>query len=97
MLPGSCERRKRGSWPYSIACRRSEEMRQLAGQGRKQVPGELYFRYYDTFGIPRDTVRELAGRAGLGLDEEAFEQYCRVKYKKLYDHIIRMIDQLVKS
>ena len=27
-------------------------------------------------------------------EEEAFEQYCRVKYKKLYDHINRMLDRL---
>jgi hypothetical protein len=29
-------------------------------------------------------------------DEAGFEHYCRLKYKKLYDHIERMIDQLYK-
>lgn len=29
--------------------------------------------------------------------EAAFEQYCKIKYKELYDHIIRMIDRLVSS
>lgn len=27
-------------------------------------------------------------------DEKGFEQYCRVKYKLLYDHILQMIDGL---
>lgn len=27
-------------------------------------------------------------------DEVGFEHYCRVKYKKLYDHIIRYIDKM---
>lgn len=27
-------------------------------------------------------------------DDPGFEHYCRVKYKKLYDHIIHMIDNL---
>jgi hypothetical protein len=28
-------------------------------------------------------------------DEEGFEKYCKVKYKILYDHIIRVIDALI--
>ncbi len=51
-----------------------EELGELAARGECEIPGELYFRYYDTYGIPRDTVRELAARAGLRLDEDAFEQ-----------------------
>jgi len=37
------------------------------------VPGDVVFKLHDTFGFPKELTRELAGDAGLAIDEERFE------------------------
>ncbi len=51
-----------------------EKIRQLKSEGKNTLPGEAYFMFYDTYGIPRETIREKAGKAGLAPDEEGFEK-----------------------
>lgn len=51
-----------------------EKIRELAGKGQKYLPGDICFKYYDTYGIPRETITELAQSMGLKADEEGFEK-----------------------
>ncbi|MCE2557316.1 MAG: alanine--tRNA ligase [Acidobacteria bacterium] len=41
--------------------------------GRSALGGEQVFRLYDTFGLPIETVREIAEEEQFGIDEEGFE------------------------
>ncbi|MGH2500596.1 MAG: alanine--tRNA ligase, partial [Candidatus Limnocylindria bacterium] len=40
--------------------------------GLAKIDGETAFRLHDTFGFPREMTREIAGAAGLGVDETGF-------------------------
>lgn len=40
--------------------------------GQAELPAEAAFRLYDTFGFPIELTAELAGRAGLAVDEAGF-------------------------
>ncbi len=51
-----------------------EEIRKLSQKGDKQLRGDLYFKYYDTYGIPQETIRGVAGAAGMQVDEEGFRK-----------------------
>ena len=42
--------------------------------GRSVLAGDDVFRLYDTYGLPIETVREIAEEEQLGLDEEGFAQ-----------------------
>ncbi|MCM8817226.1 MAG: alanine--tRNA ligase [Candidatus Omnitrophica bacterium] len=43
----------------------------------KKIPGDIIFRWYDTYGIPRDLIFELAQQHNLEPDWEAFEHYLK--------------------
>ncbi len=51
-----------------------EKIRELAGKGEKQLPGDVCFKYYDTYGIPQETITELAQSMGMKADEEGFKK-----------------------
>ena len=36
------------------------------------LPGDVMFKFYDTFGLPLDLMQELADETGVKLDEAAF-------------------------
>jgi alanyl-tRNA synthetase len=46
---------------------------ELRAQGRRDVPGEVIFKLYDTFGFPVDIVRDVVRDEGLTLDMAGFE------------------------
>jgi alanyl-tRNA synthetase len=48
----------------------NDALSQLEG---KQVPGELVFKLYDTFGFPADLTNDVAREQGLTIDEAGFE------------------------
>jgi alanyl-tRNA synthetase len=46
---------------------------EAAKLGGKQIPGELAFRLYDTYGFPMDLTRVIAEGRGMTVDEAGFE------------------------
>jgi alanyl-tRNA synthetase len=53
---------------------RLEEVLERAARAGRVVPGEEAFRLYDTYGLPRDFIEDLAGAQGLAFDAEGFER-----------------------
>ena len=52
-----------------------EKIRELSEKGVKQLPADVYFKYYDTYGIPQETIRESAVECGMQeIDEEGFRK-----------------------
>jgi len=45
----------------------------MRGLGSKQLPGELVFKLYDTYGFPVDLTADIARERGLDVDTEGFE------------------------
>ena len=52
---------------------RLEEVLERAAKTTKVVPGDEAFKLYDTFGLPRDFIEDLAGNQGLRFDAEGFD------------------------
>jgi alanyl-tRNA synthetase len=52
---------------------RLEEVLERAAKGNKVVPGDEAFKLYDSYGLPRDFIEDLAGNQGLRFDAEGFE------------------------
>ena len=42
-----------------------------------QLPGELIFQLYDTFGFPTDLTNDVAREKGYSLDMEGYEKWSR--------------------
>ncbi len=45
-----------------------------SGSHRGRLPGEVMFKFYDTYGLPLDLMQEIADENGLILDEEGFNR-----------------------
>ena len=52
---------------------RLEDVLERAAKTTKVVPGDEAFKLYDTFGLPRDFIEDLAGNQGLRFDAEGFD------------------------
>jgi alanyl-tRNA synthetase len=59
-----------------------EEALEEAASGSKQVPGELAFRFYDTFGLPLDFIEDLASERHVGVDRDGFEKAMEAQRQK---------------
>jgi alanyl-tRNA synthetase len=53
---------------------RLEDVLEQAARGNKTVGGEQAFKLYDTYGLPRDFIEDLASAQGLQFDTTGFEQ-----------------------
>ena len=51
----------------------NDSLAELRAKGQRQVPGDLIFKLYDTFGFPMDIVRDVVRGEGLTLDTDGFE------------------------
>ena len=51
----------------------NDSLEEIRAEGEKEVPGELIFRLYDTFGFPVDIVRDVVRDEGLILDTQGFQ------------------------
>ncbi|MBM3469411.1 MAG: alanine--tRNA ligase [Armatimonadetes bacterium] len=52
----------------------AEVVEATQARGGRVISGPDAFRLYDTYGFPIEMTRDLAGEAGLGIDEEGFRQ-----------------------
>ncbi|HBL29548.1 MAG TPA: alanine--tRNA ligase [Acidobacteria bacterium] len=50
------------------------EIERLRGQGTSILPGEIAFRLYDTYGLPREIIKEIAEEERFGVDDAGFEE-----------------------
>ena len=51
----------------------NDALGELRARGRKEVPGDVIFKLYDTFGFPVDIVRDVVRDEGLRLDMDGFD------------------------
>ena len=51
---------------------RLEEALERAARGSRVLPGDEAFKLYDTYGLPRDFIEDLASNHGLQFDAEGF-------------------------
>ena len=51
----------------------NDALAEIRAKGDKQVPGDLIFKLYDTFGFPLDIVRDVVRDEGLIVDTDGFE------------------------
>ena len=52
---------------------RLEEVLERAAKGNRVVPGDEAFKLYDSYGLPRDFIEDLAGNQGLTFDAAGFD------------------------
>ena len=50
------------------------EITNLKAKGLKEIPGDVIFTLYDTFGFPPELTREMASEQDFTLDEEGFKK-----------------------
>lgn len=53
----------------------NEELKKLKSKNQKDVPGEILFKLYDTYGFPVDLTRLMAQEQGFTVDEKNFEAH----------------------
>ncbi|MEE8359427.1 MAG: alanine--tRNA ligase [Candidatus Omnitrophota bacterium] len=58
----------------TVLPRLEEDLASLIDSGKKIVPGELIFRYYDEKGLPLDLIEEKAEECKMELDREGFDR-----------------------
>lgn len=51
-----------------------EKIGEFVKEGTGKLPGELCFKYYDTYGIPLETIREAAQSANIEIDMDEFNK-----------------------
>ncbi len=52
----------------------NQELGKLKSKNQKELPGEVVFKLYDTFGFPADLTRLMAEEQGFTVDEKKFDK-----------------------
>jgi alanyl-tRNA synthetase len=52
----------------------NDNLKMLRETGRNEIPGDLVFKLYDTYGFPVDIVQDVVRDTGMGIDMNGFEQ-----------------------
>jgi alanyl-tRNA synthetase len=52
----------------------NQELSKLKSKNQKELPGEVVFKLYDTFGFPADLTRLMAEEQGFTVDEKKFDK-----------------------
>lgn len=53
----------------------NDAVARLKAEGRTELPGELIFKLYDTYGFPVDLTADIVEKEGFTLDEAGFEEH----------------------
>ena len=61
---------------------RLEEALERAAAGARVLPGDEAFKLYDTYGLPRDFIEDLAANQGLAFDAAGFEREMAAQREK---------------
>lgn len=59
-----------------------EELSILAEQAELQIPGEVAFRLYDTYGFPLDIINDVGEKRGFSVDEEGFRKHMAAQKRR---------------
>ncbi len=59
-----------------------DEIEEARQKGSTVLEGATAFRLYDTFGIPREVIREIAEEERMGVDEAGFDQEMEVQRQR---------------
>lgn len=60
----------------------NDGLSEIRAKGQKQVPGELIFKLYDTYGFPVDIVMDVVRDEDLTLDMEGFDKSMQAQRKR---------------
>ncbi len=60
----------------------NDSLAELKADGQNQVPGDLIFKLYDTFGFPVDIVQDVVRDMQMGLDMSGFEHHMDAQRKR---------------
>jgi alanyl-tRNA synthetase len=60
----------------------SSDIEKAKAAGKDAISGEDAFRLYDTFGFPLDITRDVAAEAGLGVDEDRFNELMKAQKER---------------
>ncbi len=60
----------------------NDSLTELKAGGQNQVPGDLIFKLYDTFGFPVDIVQDVVRDMQMGLDMSGFENHMDAQRKR---------------
>jgi alanyl-tRNA synthetase len=64
----------------------NEEVDVLKGAGKREIPGEVLFKLYDTFGFPVDLTADIVASEGFSIDEAGFNACMEEQRKKAREH-----------
>ncbi|MGM0416094.1 MAG: alanine--tRNA ligase [Thermodesulfobacteriota bacterium] len=64
----------------------TEEVAKLKQQGATQIPGEMVFKLYDTFGFPVDLTADIVEKDGYSVDEAGFERCMEEQRRQAREH-----------
>jgi len=59
-----------------------EEISGLRSRGATQIPGDVVFKLYDTYGFPKDLTEVIARERDIGLDEEGYKAALEIQKKQ---------------
>lgn len=77
-----------------------KEISKLEKEKKKEVPGEVLFKLYDTYGFPYDLVRDYVLPLGFTLDIKGFEtlkEKARQESKKTWKGAIEKLPEFIKE
>lgn len=60
----------------------SEWIEKLKNQERKEIPGDIVFKLYDTYGFPLELTAEIAAENGLTIDQEGYTRLLETQQAK---------------
>ena len=66
----------------------NDSLAELRAAGKQQVPGDLVFKLYDTFGFPVDIVQDVVRDTQMGIDMQGFNQQMEAQRKRSRSKVV---------